>query len=194
MAGDIYDFFDEILVLFDETIRTRIAGHLMTAYLSGSAQTMRWANATKLGGVIVQPFEGPPIQQAISYAEKRCATLVRRLDGMPGVIDEETRARFTKVISDGIKNKRGIPGLQADLRKEFTDMSTRRAQTIARTETADALGESFVERAKAMGITGKQWMVTGDPCDLCQDNADDGPIPIEDAFSSGDMHEPGHPN
>ena len=192
MAGEVEALLDPILMLFDNAIQTRIAGHLVTTYLQGSAQTISWARATKDARIVVQPFEGPPIQEAIDYAQKRCATLIRRLDGTPGVIDEETRARFTKIISDGIKNKRGIPGLQADIRKEFRDMSTRRAQTIARTETSQALETAFMDRSKAMGVTGKR-IVVGDPCKLCQDNAAEGVVPIGHVFSSGQEHPPFHP-
>lgn len=55
----------------------------------------------------------------------------------------------------------------------------------------------FMGMRKGWGrITGnrmptKTWFVNSDnPCELCQENEDEGPIPIDDAFPSGD-YEPG---
>jgi len=72
-------------------------------------------------------------------------------------------------------------------------MSKVRAETIARTETCDALESAFMDRAKDMGVTGKEWIVT-DPCPICQANGDAGAIPLNDVFPSGDMRPPAHPN
>ena len=97
------------------------------------------------------------------------------------------------VIENGIKEKRGIPGLARDIRKQFEDMSRSRAEMIARTETADTLEQAFVDRSKAMGVTGKQW-VTHDPCEICEANEAEGVVPIDHVFSSGHERPPAHPN
>jgi hypothetical protein len=39
----------------------------------------------------------------------------------------------------------------------------------------------------------KVWLLADDPCDECQGNADDGEIPLDDDFSSGDDAAPAHP-
>ena len=134
--------------------------------------------------------EGPPMQDAINYASKRTATLVKGLN-------DETRDQMRTVIQNAIKDKRGVPGLSRDLRKQFTNMSKVRAEVIARTETCDALEQSFMDRAKDIGVNGKEWIWTGDSGDWdcqCEDNAKAGPIPLNEPFPSGDMRPPAHPN
>lgn len=65
---------------------------------------------------------------------------------------------------------------------------------IARTESANAIGQANHASAKENGATTKVWVIAGPGCDVCQPNVDDGEIPIDQAFSSGDMNEPAHPN
>ena len=162
----------------------RIQGHLATAYIRGSAQMVEWGR-TKLTDRPVF-YEGPPIQEAMDYASKHTATLIKGLN-------DETANRMRTVISNAIKEKRGIDGLARDIRKQFNDMSRVRSQTVARTETCDALENSFMDRAKDLGVTGKEWIVT-DPCPICEANGNAGIILINDLFPSGDLRPPAHPN
>jgi hypothetical protein len=94
-------------------------------------------------------------------------------------------------VSDGIKNKRGIPGLARDIRKEFPDMTIERARSIAHNETAYSLEAAFIERSKAMGVDGKEW-VGFDPCEICRANVAVGVIPMNQIFPGGVMHPPQH--
>lgn len=183
MSGGIDDALDPILAVFHDSFQTTLEGQSIDAYLLGSAQMTTWGQTE--GGIPIA-YEGPPIQEAVIYAEKHCAELVTQMD-------EETKRRLAKVISDGIENKRGIPGLRRDIRNEFLDMRRYRADMIARTETSDALSQAFMDRAKAMGIDGKE-VIVGDPCDLCRANADEGVVPIDHIFSSGHQRTPFHPN
>jgi SPP1 gp7 family putative phage head morphogenesis protein len=70
-----------------------------------------------------------------------------------------------------------------------------RASLIARTETADALGQSFEDRGKEMGIEGKEWITAGDDkvSDGCKENGAVGVIPFDNAFPSGDQRPPRFP-
>ena len=181
---DIGDFLDPILRTFSDSLQIRIQGHLATAYIRGSAQMVEWGR-TKLTDRPVF-YEGPPIQEAMDYASKHTATLIKGLN-------DETANRMRTVISNAIKEKRGINGLARDIRKQFNDMSRVRSQTVARTETCDALENSFMDRAKDLGVTGKEWIVT-DPCPICEANGNAGIIPINDLFPSGDLRPPAHPN
>ena len=142
---------------------------------------------TKAGVPIA--FEGPPISQAIDWATRHGATLVTQMD-------EETKKQLAKVISDGIENKRGIPGLARDIRKQFTDMSRVRSELIARTETATSLSQASLDRMGDMGIEGKEWITVGDDrvSDECSGNEAEGVIPVNQAFSSGAMAPPEHPD
>jgi len=184
LEGEIDDILDPILWTFRDRLTATIAGHAASVYLRGAAEMTSWGR-TKLRN-LPKLFEGPPMQDAINYANQRAAQLVTKMD-------EETKDRLRKVIGDAIKEKRGIDGLARDIRAEFDNMTTFRSQMIARTETADSLEQAFMDRSKAMGVTGKEWVVS-DPCEICQANADEGVVPIDHIFSSGDDAPPAHPN
>ncbi len=120
-------------------------------------------------------------------------------------MDDETKARLAQVVSEAIENKSGIPELKRTLKAEFnkwmegaTDKLGRpilnRAHMIARTETANALSQGSLDRMKAMEVTGKEWVATADACDICLANEDEGVVPIDHVFSSGDERPGAHPN
>lgn len=180
---EIGDLLDPILAVFRTRFQTMLAGHAVTTYLRGAAQMIEWGR-TKLTDRPIF-FEGPPMRQAIDYAEKHAARLVTR-------VSQETKDRLAELIRNGIDEKRGIDGLARDIRREFDDMTKYRSQLIARTETCDALEQSFMDRSKAMGVTGKEW-VTTDPCPICAENGDAGAIPIDEEFPSGHSRPPAHP-
>ena len=184
LPADINGFIDPILSAFVNDLQYRMNGYLVTAYLRGSAQMLEWGR-TKTTDMPIY-YEGPPMQQAMNYANKRTATLVKGLN-------DETRNLMRNTIEKAVKDKRGIDGLARDLRKTFDDMTKVRSQVIARTETCDALENAFMDRAKDMGVSGKEWIVT-DPCPICEDNGNAGAIGLNDAFPSGDMRPPAHPN
>lgn len=170
------EILDPILRTFRRTLQLTLEAQIVDTYISGSAQMMEWAG---------RPYEGPPIRQAIEYAESRGAQLVTQ-------IDETTRDRLAHIVSEGIENRRGVPGLARDLRHEFGDMTMNRSRVIARTESCDALEQAFMDRAVELEITGKEW-ITYDPCLICAENGDAGVIPINDTFPSGHVRPPAHP-
>lgn len=184
LGSETRDMLDPLLATFSSDLSLRLNGFMATAYLKGSAEMITWGR-TKRGIPIA--YEGPPIEQAISYAEKHCATLVTQMD-------EETKRRLAQVVSEGIKNKRGVPGLARDIRGEFRHMRRYRAQMIARTETNDALSQAFMDKAHDMNIDGKEWVTGGEPCEICEDNEAEGVVPINHVFSSGHERPPAHPN
>jgi len=183
LPADINDFLNPILKAFSDNLQMRIQGYLAAAYIKGSAQMLEWGRTKTTDKPIY--YEGPPMQDAINYAKTHTATLIKGLN-------EETTERMRVTIENAIREKRGIDGLARDIRKQFDDMSRVRSETIARTETADALEQSFMDRSKDMGVTGKEWVVT-EPCEICQANGDAGVIPINDIFPSGDLRPPAHP-
>jgi len=176
---------DPMLATFHDALVAEVSGQLTQIYISGQAEMITYGK-TKLGIPIA--YEGPPVKQAIDWAAKQGAQLVTQMD-------EETKRRLAKVVSDGILNKRGIPGIQRDLRATFSDMKKFRSTMIARTETANALSQASLDNMEAMGIDGKEWVWPGtSDCDICSSNEAAGVIPVDQAFPSGDMAPPAHPN
>lgn len=194
---DIEDALDPLLATFSEPLESTLGGQLAEVYISGQTEMIMWGK-TK-GGVPIA-YEGPPIEKAINWAEKHGAKLVTQMD-------EETKRRLAGVISRGIESKRGIPGTATDIRKwaaelnkdiknTFIDMTKYRSELIARTETANALSTASLDTMKDMGIDGKEWVTAGDDrvSEECQGNEAEGVIPVSQAFSSGAMAPPEHPD
>jgi predicted transcriptional regulator len=72
-----------------------------------------------------------------------------------------------------------------------------RAQLVAVTELGDAYSAADMALARDLQATGETMMksveTADDPCEDCQMNADDGWIPLDDAFSTGDDAPTFHP-
>jgi len=184
LPRDIESTLDPLLGAFNKNIRLKLEGQMTDIYLSGDAQMISWGKTQK--GIPIA-YEGPPIKQAIDYAMERGAKLVTEMD-------EETKKRLAHVISQGIENKRGVPGLARDIKKEFADMTRYRSQLIAKTETRQALFTASHDRSVDMGIDGKEWVLGAGGaegnCEDCIANAGVGVIGINDSFpnAEGDIH------
>jgi len=83
----------------------------------------------------------------------------------------------------------GIGPLQRQLRGEVSDLTVKRATTIARTETARVYGETARGTFKANGITRARLVTAGDPCPECEAIAAQGFMPVDDLAEL-----PIHPN
>ncbi len=183
-VGDAGDLLDPILAALRASLLYRLNGYIATIYIAGTAQMVSYGK-TKLGLPVL--YEGPPIQQAIDFAREHCAKLVTQMD-------DETKTRLSQIISDGIQNKRGVPGLARDIRKEFEDMTKYRSNLIATSETRDALFHASQDRMEDMGVTGKEWVLGAGGregnCADCRSNAAVGVIPIGDEFPipQNDIH------
>ena len=179
VQSDIDGIIDPLLATFSARRLTAIQGELVSIYVSGTAQMTEWAGL---------PFEGPPAKAATDFAKKRGAELVTKMD-------EETKRRLGNIISEGIKNKRGIDGISRDIRQTFTDMTRNRSLLIAKNETADALGHAFMDRGNELEVTGKEWVTVGDAVvsDGCIENEAAGVIPFNATFPSGHKAPPRFP-
>lgn len=185
VEDSVDDWMNPVLKTFSDTLEADVEGHAVTAYLQGQSEMISFGRTLIRG--LPRDFEGPPISQAIEYAKKRGAVLVTGMD-------EETKRRLATTISNGIKNKRGIPGLARDIRQTFEDMAVHRSKNIARTETSEALQTAFLDTSEDMGVTGKE-SIPVEPIDAdCLNNAAAGVIPLEDDFPSGHSRPPYHPN
>lgn len=186
LGSETDSMLNPLLATFNKKLQTDMSGQMAEVYLSGQAEMVTWGK-TKAGVPIA--YEGPPIKGAIDWAEKHGATLVKGMD-------EETKRRLAHTISQGIENKRGIPGLSRDIKNTFGDMGKYRSELIARTETASALSQASLDSMDDMGINGKEWVTAGDDLvsDECQANEAEGVIPVNQAFSGGVMAPPQHPD
>jgi hypothetical protein len=83
----------------------------------------------------------------------------------------------------------------ANALEENYAFSESRANTIARTEIARADMEGSMQAYRDSGVVAaKKWLLAEEPCEICQANAEDGIIDLDELFSSGDDAAPAHPN
>ncbi|MBU2249600.1 MAG: phage head morphogenesis protein [Gammaproteobacteria bacterium] len=185
LEDEIEEIVSPILRMMQGWLKTILNGHAVTAYIKADREMVEWGR-TKLTDRPIF-YEGPPVKKAMAYAQKHGAQLVTQMD-------DETKKRLAQVVSDGIKNKRGVPGLAKDIRGVFADMTKYRSKLIATTETRQALFTASHDRSVDMGVTGKEWVLGAGGaegnCPECMANAAVGVIPINDSFpnSEGDIH------
>jgi hypothetical protein len=143
-------------------------------------------------GSTMQTAGSPEIQmRAARLAKKNAGKMIQD-------ITTADRNRIKKIVADGIA--KGSPA--QDIANEITawvnddQMTPERALTIARTETATALGTAAHDAFVANGSTEKRWILVpeGKVCGVCRTNAQMGKIGINDSFISGHRETPAHPN
>jgi hypothetical protein len=148
--------------------------------------------------------EGFVDKYALDYADERGAEMVgmKWVDGelVPNPdakwrITDETRDGINSLLTKAIEDGWSVDRFADELDGAYA-FSGNRADVIARTETRLADSKGQLAGWKQSGVVAqKVWLVSNDGCcDDCQGNADDGPIDIDDDFSSGDDSPPGHPN
>lgn len=122
-------------------------------------------------------------------------------------IDETTIAELRAILSRAITDGESYSSLAREIKNRWDEYASpasqghlsTRAELIAVTETADAYGQGRLALGHELagyGMTLTKEFLTADDervCDDCQGNADEGPIPFDQAFSSGDDMPPIHP-
>ena len=130
--------------------------------------------------------------RATSYANARTAELMSA-DG-PMSLTRLARADLTRIIGGGLERGDSLDSMARDIR-ESGAYSTSRAATIARTETATAIGHGAMSAAREVGSEQKNWMPNGSKaCEICNDNGAQDWIDIGDDFADGSSTIPAHPN
>ena len=143
-------------------------------------------------------------QVAVDYAKKRAAELVgmKWVDGQlvqnPNAamaISDSTRNMLREIIADAFERETPMNQLTQRI-QDAGVFSQERAQLIADTETKFAMARGNLEAWIRTGVVKSVKSVLsmlheGD--DECDDNAEAGPIPVGEAFPSGDVASPFHP-
>jgi len=124
------------------------------------------------------PGMGPGEVQLLAgeYARESGAELITR------TVDF-TKLRVNLAVEQTISNGEGLGQLQKRLRDDMA-FSRDRARMIARTETANALGEGTKQAALAQGRNEKHWVTQGDDrvSDICLGNEAEGRGILRDAL------------
>lgn len=129
-------------------------------------------------------------ERAVTAARERAAELVTD-------ITDSTRTMLRDLIVNGLSDNIGLEEIAASI-VSSTGFSQERADLIARTEVADANSQAALEGYRGAAEAGvqvqKEWLLGPNPCEVCQENAEAGPIDLDDDFPSGDDAPPAHPN
>lgn len=128
--------------------------------------------------------------RAVEYARTRSAELVSG-------VTETTKERIRQIISAGLADNIGTEAIAAELEDAY-EFSHARAAMIAETEIGNANGYGSLEGLQAgkdAGLTVlKEWYPDAEACPICLENAEAGPIPLDQTFPSGDDAPLAHPN
>lgn len=106
------------------------------------------------------------------------------------LLSETTQNEVRELVAAAVKDGLSPQQLTAAL-YDTGAFSASRAEQIAITESATALGQGQRAAAVVMGQDEKQW-IPGQ-CEYCLANAGDGWIGIDETFSTGDDTVPAHP-
>jgi hypothetical protein len=130
-------------------------------------------------------FEGPTMQETVESAKILHSDISKSLDSA-------TSNRVAQIISNGIRNKRGLPGISRDIRTEFPTIDKSTSDILAQTETNFTLSLGAMDKMLVMGVDGKRWITCKEPCEICAKNSNNGVTAIGQPFSSGHMQTPAH--
>lgn len=145
-------------------------------------------------------------EKAVVWAARRSAELVGMKQDEDGnwvtnpnrkwAITESTRDSLRGLVEDAVDEGWSVDTLKAEILDAHA-FSEARAETIARTELAFAHVEGNLEAWRDSGVVEMKQSILGsehDLDDLCNDNADAGPIGLDEVFPSGHAGPPYHPN
>lgn len=107
----------------------------------------------------------------------------------------ETRLdELASVLADGLERGEAPQTIARAIRGISDDPHW--ALTVAWTETNRAQSTAALDNYRARGVEGKEWFTAHDQrvCpEICKPNEDQGVIPLDELFQSGDPAPPGHP-
>jgi Phage Mu protein F like protein len=143
---------------------------------------------------------------SLAFARTRAAEMVGKkwVDGelvdnpnADWVISDATRDELRGIIGQVYSGELSPTDLEGAI-KQAGAFSDDRAALIARTELQNANAQGTLDGMRTAGKAGvkvlKEWQADDEACDICLDNEDDGPIQLDDEFSSGADAPPEHPN
>lgn len=196
-ADDIDDILDNLDMDAWTAIVTTTRQQLATATQDGGTQALKQLKLSN------DTLEERVAETASKEAAYRAAELVGKkyVDGelvdnpnAKWVITDNTRELLRADIEQAMEEGWSTDRL-ADAIEDNYAFSEARADMIARTEIARAdMNGSMIAYRESGIVSGKEWLLGGNPCPICEENASEGVIPLDQAFSSGDGMAPAHPN
>lgn len=185
---DWADLIPEILPLLTATAEEAATEQLLGLGITEASDASMW---TKV------------LDEAQQYASTRSAELVGKKILKDGTIidnpnaswsiSETTREHLRSLGEQTIENGWTVNQTQSKIIQDEA-FSPARALNISRTERAFARGRGTHIASKNAGMKYKDWLLGEEACEICQANAAQGRIPIDEEFASGDDCVPAHPS
>ena len=186
----------------DEMIKP-VTEILTKAGMESVAEAIKPVSVYLATGIVDQVNDG-----AVAYAKARAAEMVgKRLTSDGSLVEnpnpvyaitDSTRDMIARVITECLADNIGNTAIIEKI--ETLGFSSARAELIAFTEIGNANSNAALEALDGMADSGltvtKAWLTAGDDRvdeDICEANEDEGDIPVDQAFQSGDMAPLGHP-
>lgn len=175
--------------------------------LTGLASDTVMAAVAMIGSTRTDDIVDQVSERSVAQAEARAAELLGRRVLPDGTIidnpdarwaiSDSTRTMVRDTIGRVLRENEGSATLVEELRITYA-FSPARAEMVSRTEIAAinsrASSETYLAARGAGVSVQKEWILGPDPCEICQSNADQGPIDVDSSFDSGDDEPPAHPN
>ena len=128
-------------------------------------------------------------ERAVAAAREQAGELISN-------VNDSTRGMIRDEIAAALEDNVGL-GELADRISESAAFGEDRALLIASTEVRNANERGVLEGLRGARSAGnnvkKEWLLGANPCEVCQENADVGPIDLDEEFPSGDTEPTAHP-
>ena len=116
------------------------------------------------------------------------------LSKLTGGLNNTSIDRLQNAIGDAWDKGGSYDQIVQAIQATFEEFSDSRASLIAQTEANDAYNAGRAGVAASLDMDEKRWDPDGEACPICQANADQDWIPIDQDFDSGDDAPTAHPN
>lgn len=181
------DFYDDLDGLFFTLTFQTISTAITTGAIAGE----------NIYGIPLGIRSSDAIIQELTT--KRLAWLVGKRVDKSGAVVENPNAEYRisnktrQDIANNIKTGIALGEDKSTMTKRLETVvnNPRRAESIAQTETVNAYGEGMLEFGRESEATGKEWEDVA-ATDVCKDNSDQGVIPLNATFVSGDLAPAAH--
>lgn len=140
-----------------------------------------------------QAIFGGKDPEAVKWAAEHAAKMLGK-DGAGGELAQSTRDMIRQTITKAMQEDVSLTDM-ADILRGAYAFSDERAELIAVTEIHNAQGHGAYVGAVAIGAKAKKWLLSNDEnkCPVCIANGEQGWVPIDQDFQSGDAAPLAHP-
>lgn len=109
-----------------------------------------------------------------------------------GTLKDELRPVIAQAASEG----KGAEGVARAIRDSYSNIAPWKSLMLARSELCNGYSQGALEGYRQSEVVeGKEWFTGGNnPCDECLANEDQGSIPLDEDFQSGDDAPGAHPS